>query len=93
MGPTNTGVVRLRITVPEDASTDPVVYRLQAVSVESGGAAQSNLLTIKITAKEGASQQSAEQSSQQTTAIPEATTEATPAPAESTSQATDHDTN
>ncbi len=105
MGPTNTGVVRLRITVPEGASADPVTYRLQAVSVQSGGTAQSSSLTIRITANKEAAQPSAEQSAQQATAIPEAITgtvtetiteatiEATTAPAESTPQATEHDTN
>lgn len=43
MGPSNTGVIRLRITVPEDAGTDTMAYKLEATSNSSGGTTRSNI--------------------------------------------------
>jgi hypothetical protein len=55
MGLSSTGVVRLRITVPPDASPDTMTYRLQAVSERSGGSATSTIVTIQITASDASS--------------------------------------
>jgi hypothetical protein len=57
MGPSNTGVVRLRVTIPQDAETGPMSYKLQAVSDGSAGDAHSDNITIQITAKDDASAQ------------------------------------
>ena len=51
MGLSNTGVVRLRITVPEDATNETMIYRVQAVSEKSGNTATSNIITVNIAAK------------------------------------------
>jgi hypothetical protein len=50
MGVTSTGVVRLKITVPADASAETMTYRLQAVSDGSGGNAVSSIIDVNITA-------------------------------------------
>jgi hypothetical protein len=52
MGPSNTGVVRLRVTVPENAEAGPMTYRLQAISDNSSGDARSEVLTVQLTAKD-----------------------------------------
>jgi len=48
MGLTSTGVVRLRVTIPEDATSDPMIYKLQAVSEKSGGAATSATIKVNV---------------------------------------------
>jgi hypothetical protein len=54
MGVTSTGVVRLRITVPADASSETMTYRVQAASDGSGGNAVSSIITIQISAPDAA---------------------------------------
>jgi hypothetical protein len=67
IGPSSTGVVRLRVTIPEDAETVPMTYRLQAVSEQSGGEAQSNPVTVQITATDPSAEQVDDQAIQQAT--------------------------
>jgi hypothetical protein len=52
MGPSNTGVVRLRITIPGDAGADEMAYKLEAISSQSGGAVRSNVIAIHVSAAE-----------------------------------------
>jgi hypothetical protein len=47
MGPGNTGVVRLRITVPGDVTEGSMVYRLRAVSDNSAGSAVSGVVSLE----------------------------------------------
>ncbi len=52
VGPGNTGVIRLRITVPADAEADAkMTYRLHAASDGSGGAVRSGEATVTVTAQ------------------------------------------
>jgi hypothetical protein len=55
MGLSNTGVVRLHITVPADASSETMTYKLEAVSDKSGGTATSKTITVQITAADATS--------------------------------------
>jgi hypothetical protein len=57
MGPSNTGVIRLRITVPADAGTDTMTYKLEAVSDGSGGASRSSVVAVSLTATDEATSQ------------------------------------
>jgi hypothetical protein len=50
MGPTSTGIVHLRVTVPKDATSEPMTFKVQAVSEKSEGALTSATITVKITA-------------------------------------------
>jgi hypothetical protein len=61
MGPSNTGVVRLRVTIPQDAETGPMTYKLQAVSDGSTGDARSDNITIQVTAKDESAAQVTDQ--------------------------------
>jgi hypothetical protein len=56
MGVSNSGVVRLSISVPADAASETMSYRVQAVSDNSGGDTTSANITIKITAADGAAE-------------------------------------
>ncbi|HXF60650.1 MAG TPA: hypothetical protein VNK95_03470, partial [Caldilineaceae bacterium] len=47
MGAGNTGVVRLRITVPENAEAGAVIYRLRAATEGNGGASVSDEIVIQ----------------------------------------------
>jgi hypothetical protein len=51
MGVSASGVVRLRVTVPEGAGNETMTYRLQAVSDNSGGSGHSSIVTVQITAQ------------------------------------------
>jgi hypothetical protein len=48
MGVGNSGIVRLRITVPEDAAEESMIYKVQAVSDNSGGNTTSGNVTVEI---------------------------------------------
>jgi hypothetical protein len=47
MGPGNTGVVRLQITVPDTAETGSMIYRLRAASEGNAGGAVSGEVTVE----------------------------------------------
>jgi hypothetical protein len=64
MGFTATGVVRLRVTIPEDASSETLRYKVQAMSDKSGGSATSDSITVEVTAVDPAAEQSSEEGSQ-----------------------------
>lgn len=49
MGPSSTGVVRFSVSVPEDALSETLTYRLQAVSEQSGGERLSDQVTVRVT--------------------------------------------
>ncbi len=52
VGPGNTGVIRLQITVPDNAEPgDAMTYRLFASSDGSGGTVQSGKITVTVTAE------------------------------------------
>ena len=55
MGISNTGVIRLSVTVPDDASNETMTYRIQGVSEQSGGTAVSNIITVEVKAQDGSS--------------------------------------
>jgi hypothetical protein len=61
MGVSNTGVIRLRITVPEDAPLETYTYKLQAVSDGSGGTVASGNVTVKVTATDSSSDSASEE--------------------------------
>ena len=67
VGPSSTGVVRLRVTIPEDAEKGPMTYRLQAVSEQSGGEAKSDSITVQIKATDPSAEQVDDQATQQAT--------------------------
>jgi hypothetical protein len=64
MGFTATGVVRLRVTIPEDAASETMRYKIQAVSDKSGGSATSGSITVEVTAVDPPSEQSSEEGSE-----------------------------
>jgi hypothetical protein len=49
MGLSNTGVVRFRVTIPQDAASETLTYRVQAVSDKSGGKTTSAEIAIQVT--------------------------------------------
>jgi hypothetical protein len=48
MGPASTGVVWLRIAVPEDATTGTAVYQLRAASEGAGGTVNSDTVRVEV---------------------------------------------
>ena len=60
MGLSSTGVVRLRVTLPEDAEAGPLTYKVQAASDQSGGTATSGIITINVTATDASTEDAPE---------------------------------